>query len=661
MEKINILTQKDFDWVKWNEKKIKEEVKNIIQKTDEEILKIKNIKKEDRTFENTIFALEKKEEGVGSVFSRLHALSQLSPQKNIREITQRFEVFLSEKMIEFDSDKDIFDAICEYKKNNFKKENLSEVDKVLLREYFYAYKKKGFSLPEKKQQELKKINKKISKLSSKFSVNLNNYSDKILLSKSETKGLSEIFLNSLKKEKGKYIVTLDYPEIVPFLETSANSKKRREIFQKNSRKGGRGNLKILNEILELKKTKTKILGYQNYPDYVVEDRMAKKGENVEKFFESLIEKVKNSSLDDLRNLERFKIKKEYKKKKLESYDVSYYSNLLKKAKFNVDENHLKEFFQLENVKKEMFETFSNLFGFKIKKNNSVKLWHKDVEFYDIFVGEKKISHLIFDLYPREGKYGHACMMELSTHSKKYFDKNKKEYNPSCATIVCNFLKPTKNIPSLISHYEIQTIFHEFGHALHHVLTQAKYINNSGTNVAWDFVEVPSQLLENWCWDEKFLYKVSHHWKTGEKLDKEKIKNLISSRNFLNAYGNLRQLLMTKFDYDLHQKKIKIPEIYWQKLSKRYFMPTCEKSLFPASFGHIVNGYDSGYYSYLWALVYADDIFSEFERKGIYSKSVGKKYRKEILEMGSERGEKKSVEIFLGRKSNSKAFLKNLAK
>ena len=515
--KIKTLSQKDFDWVKWNSKKIEKEAKKMLEETKKVFSKIKSIKKEERGFENTIFALEKSYEETDIFFTKIDILSQAHPQKDIRKAAQKYKNFLSEKFIDINFDKEIYQAILDYKKYGEKREVLESTDKILLKKIYEEYKDMGFSLPKKTQEKLKKINKKISKLSSDFFVNINNHQDNILLSKKEINGLSDIFLQSLKKEKGKFVVSLDHPEMIPFMENSENEIKRKELSQKASKKGGKKNLIILNEILKLKKEKVKILGYKSYPDYVTKNRMAKKGKNIENFFESLLKKIEKKGIEDLKVLEQYKQKKKNnKKEKLFSYDIAYYNNLYKKENFGIDEEKNKEFFQLEEVKKEMINMFGKLFNFKMKKNNTIKLWHKDIEFYDVFQGGKKISHIIFDLFPREGKDGGACMIGITSQCKKKFNKKDKQYNAPTALINCNFSKATKKIPSLVSHLEMEIIFHEFGHALHHTLAKSKYANNSGSNVAWDFIETPSQLLENWAIDQDFLYKVSKHWKTGEK-------------------------------------------------------------------------------------------------------------------------------------------------
>ena len=365
--------QKDFDWINFSSKQLEKKSNEVIKNRKRDLDKIKKIEKKNRTFENTVFSLEKSGRGVSIFFAKLEVLLNMSPKKNIREICAKIEVSASAKLIEIEFDKGIFDALSEYKKN-IKNEKLGEIDKKLFKDYLNDYTKMGFSLSDKKQKELKKINKRISKLSSDFSVNINNYSDNILLSKTETDGLSEIFLKTLKKEKGKFMVSLDYPEMIPFMETSENEKKRKELSEKASKKGGRKNLKILSEVLKLKEKRAKMLGYKNHADFIVEDRMAKNGKNIENFFEPLLKKIQKAGKEDLKMLEKFKKEKTGNKKaKLFPYDIAFYSNLLQKEKYNVDEQKIKEYFQLDIVKSEMIKMFGELFGFEMKKNNKIKL------------------------------------------------------------------------------------------------------------------------------------------------------------------------------------------------------------------------------------------------------------------------------------------------
>jgi thimet oligopeptidase len=354
-------------------KRLENKSQEIIENRKSDLVEIKNIESKERTFLNTVFALEKSDRDVDGFFGKLEVLLHMSPKKPIREKCAQIEVKMSAQLIEIDFDKGIFDALVEYKKN-YKNDKLKDIDKKLFKDYLRAYTKMGFDLKAKEQTELKKVNKEISKLSSAFSVNINNYTDNILLGNDDLEGLSDIFIQSLKKEKDKYIVSLDYPEMIPFMETSSNEKKRKQLLDKASKKGGKENLKILSEILKLKDKRAKMLGYKNHPDFIAEDRMSKKGKNVVDFYEPLLEKLEKPGRADLKILEY--CKKEQTgdlKEKLQPQDIAYYANILKKQKYNVDEQKLKEYFQLDIVKFEMIEMFGKLFGFEMKKNNKIKL------------------------------------------------------------------------------------------------------------------------------------------------------------------------------------------------------------------------------------------------------------------------------------------------
>ncbi len=648
------LKQKDFDWINWNERDFKKEAEVILESRKKVFEEIKNIKKNKRNFKNTILPLERNNEILGDFFSKLSVLINLSENKKQRDFLSEFMNELSSELIEIDFDEGIYKALKEYK-SQLKKDNIDGIDKKLFEDYFDDYKNRGFFLDKKEQKRLKEIDKKISKLSLKFSININNWRDEIELKEEELKGLPKDFIKNLKKEKDKYIVSTDYPELNPFIENSEIDYKREEILKKVSQKGGKENLSLLKKIIKLKKEKALLLRYSSYSDYVVKDRMAKKASRVEKFFNSLIKKTEKGFQKDFVSLLEYKKKlKKNEKEKLYPHDIAFLSNKIFEEKFGLKQEELRDYFPLERVKKEMFKVFSELFDFKIKRNKKIFLWSKEVEVYDIFVDGQKVAHLAFDLFPRKGKYGHAAMWDI--YSSYENDKGKR--TPAMAAVVCNFPKDTKEKSSHLSHYEIQVLFHEFGHALHQILSKARYFSHSGTSVAWDFVETPSQLLENWTWDKNFLKKISKHYETGKKISDEMIDKIIQSKNFMEGYGTMRQLMMTKFDFDIHFYEIKNHQKYWKDLSFEMLkIKPYKESLMPAGFGHIVGGYDSGYYSYLWALVYSDDIFSIFEKEGIYNKETGLKYRKEILEKGSEIDENKIVENFLGRKSNNKAFLK----
>ena len=655
--KDNYLEKKDFEWIDWKTSDIKKIPEQYLLHKEREYKKIKSIKAEERTFKNTLLALENSDGEFSEKISYLHLISNLHTDKKMREVASLAEQEIAKKSIELEYDRGIFQALRELKD---RKEKLDTVSQKLFDDYLKSYERMGFLLDKKKQKEIKQLSKEISKLSLVFSKNINDYRDNIVLKKNQTQGLSENFLSILKKnEKGNYLVSLDSSEYGTFISQSENDDKRKELIIKESKAGGRKNLKILNKILDLKNKRAKILGYKNHGEYILERRMAKNPETVEKFLNSLIKKVEKAAQKDLEkilNQKKKYLKTKNKNEKIYFWETAFYSQQLKKETLDLDSEKLREYFPLEYVLKNMFEIFGSLFdiSFKIKKQ---KLWHEEVRLVVISdrKTKKEIAYIVMDLFPREGKYGHLCVMNHRQGRKE----NGKRVLP-ITVLVCNFRKANKKIPSLLSLGDVEGLFHEFGHALHNSLGKSEYISQFGFNVVWDFVELPSQLLENWLYNEKTLKKISKHYLTDRKLSQKDIDNILKSKKFLISLHTLRQLSLGILDIILHTKGHRNPEKLYQKIYKKYFNINLPKeSLFPARFGHLVGGYDAGYYSYLWALVYADDVFSKFKKNGIFNKKIGRRYRKEILEKGSERDEMESLKLFLGRKPNDKAFLRNL--
>ena len=659
------LTKKDFAWTKWSPKDIEKVAEFVVAEKKKRYAEIKKIPASERTFENTIYAIESSDYGLGDKIGYIQTLSSVSPDKKVRDSSREAMQKISKQMIDIEYDPKMYQAVKNYVKNQKKlKEKLDEADKKLLKDMLRGYKRMGFDLSKDKQKELKKILKQKNKISTSFDRNLNEWKDYILATKDELEGLPERYIEGLEKDKksGKYKVTLEYPDMLPFMANAKSANKRKELMDKSLQKGGKQNIKFIEEMIVLRNKKAKLLGYKNFADFQTEDRMAKNSKNVLKFINTLMKKAQKGAMAELVELTKKKEEEfDGKFKSLKYYDIAFYSNKLRKEKFGIDSEALREYFPLEHVKTEMFNIFGNLFGISFEKVKGYTFWHKDVELYAIKEKGKRISYFLMDMFPREGKYGHACAQDISYARNKNF--NGEERVAPLACLIVNFLKPTKKNPSLLSHGDVDTLFHEFGHILHFCLSKSKYASQSGFNVAWDFVEMPSQILENWTWNEKILKRISKHYKTGNPIPSSMIKNIIKAKLHMIKYFVVRSSILGLFDMELHTKKVKnIPALY-NKLTKTYTGITMPKeNIFPAGFGHIMHGYEAGYYSYMWALVFADDMFSKFKKAGLSSKQVkrvGAEYKKWILEKGSSMEEMKLVENFLGRKPNNKAFLKGI--
>ncbi len=649
-------TKKDFAWAKWNADEIKEAAENIITHKKKRYAEIKKIPAKERTFENTVYAIEASDYDVIDSMYSINLLMNASPKEDVRKAAQKAIDILERKLVDVEFDEGLYRAVKEYSK---KKEKLAGEDKKLFEDMLLSYKRMGFELSSEKRRELKKNIKRLSKLSNDFSNNINEYKDNIAVTKDELTGLPENYIKGLKKDKrGQYVVTLEYPDFFPFVKNAENASKRKELIDKSFQQGGKKNMKLLSEILELRRQNAKFLGYDTHADFKTETRTAKSAKKAFLFVSGLMRKINKGTMLDMSQL--VNIKRRFlgiSNAKLEYYDIAYYINQLQKEKFDVDSEIVREYFPLETVKKGTFEIYSKLLSVQFQKLNGYSLWHKEVELYAVKDNNGKIvSYFLLDLYPRENKYGHACVTTLVQGRKKQF---KDEYVVPIACMLANFPKPSKKHPSLLSHGEVETFFHEFGHIMHEILTTAKYASQSGTSVAWDFVEAPSQMLENWVWDKKMLNILSEHYKTKKNLPKGMLDNMLKAKHHMVYYFTMRQLVFALFDLTIHTKNIKNPSKLYNELNKKHVGITLPKeNIFPAGFGHLM-GYDGGYYGYMWSKVFASDMFTKFQKNGLLDKKTGDSYKKWILEKGSSMDEMELLEKFLGRKPNNKAFLKEI--
>ena len=666
------LTEKDFAWVNMTPVQMKKIADAYIDHKKKVYAEIKKILPEKRTFLNTLYALERCDDSFESFFSKLGILGEVSPKKEVRDQAHAVALEASEKLVDIEYDRGMYIALCEYYEGNFRdeKKQLRKEDIKLLEETVREYRRMGFDLPTEKQKRLKVLLKKTAKLSTHFRKNINDYQDSILCTQEELSGLSERFIQSLPKDTatGEYRVSLEYPHIGPFLSEASTREKRKELAEKNLQKGGIKNLKIIEELVQIRHEIATILGYKHHADFRTETRMAKNSVTAETFQNALLKTLAPKAKKELAELQAYA--KTLGIKKLEHYDISYVGTHLKKKLYDLDPETVRAYFPLDHVRKELFTLCETLFSISIREVER-KLWHKDVKFFEIrdSVKENKgalIGYFAMDLFPRGGKYGHAAMFDVIIPHEAGWKSD--EYVAPFSSMVCNFASPSKQkgkvIPSLLSVGEVETLFHEFGHLLHMTLSRARLESQAGANVAWDFVETPSQIMENFVWDARMMQKLSHHYETGKSMPSGMVERIIKGKVFQNAYFYTRQLVQGKLDLDLHTGKVRDARAAYRKMNKQYFNITLpeKETLFPAGFGHLV-GYDAGYYSYLWALVYACDAFESFKTKGNKkvdtNTEVGMRWRREVLEKGSSEDEMKLVQNFLGRKPNQKAFLKEV--
>ncbi len=600
--------------------------------------------KKPPSFSNTIEALEKAGEQLKRISSILYNLNAAETNKNIQLITADVSQLISEYSNDIWLNPELFKRVQQLynKKEELK---LSREKTTLLEKTYKNFKRSGALLSDIDKERYRDITAELSKLSVQFGENLleetNNYHLHII-NKADLSGLPPAICESAKylaekENKEGWLFSLQGPSYLAFMKYADNRKLREKLFKAYSFRANQNNPYNNKENLirqvDLRMEQAKLLGYKTFSHYVLEERMAGHPDKVMDLLNDLYEKAYPYALKEINELIAF-AKKEGFKGKLQKWDFAYYSEKLKNSLYNVDDEMIKPYFQLENVKQGIFKLTTKLWGLSYKKNDSIPKYHKDVEVYEVYDNDGSfLSVLYLDFHPRKSKQGGAWM----TSYKNRHIKNRKII-PSQISVVCNFTEGTGSQPSLLNYQELTTFLHEFGHALHGIFSKVKYESLSGTNVFRDFVELPSQLMENWAREKEWLQEVGTHYKSGEAIADELVDKIIAGSNFQSGYQTIRQLGFAYNDMAWHtvSKAIDIdPELFEkQAMSKTELLPIIDNSCFSTAFAHIFNGgYASGYYGYKWAEVLDADAYSLFEKKGIYDTKTAVRFRKLILSKG----------------------------
>jgi thimet oligopeptidase len=532
--------------------------------------------------------------------------------------------------------------------------------KKFLKETVEEFERNGFALPKEKRDELKILKDKLSDLGIQFDSNISSFEDYLIVTEDEIDGLPDDYKKTHRQDNGSYKIGMEYPSYVPFMKYSKSDKAREQLAKKFKNIASDKNLEILKQILLEREKVAKLLGYKTYAEYRTEDRMAKNPKNVWDFESRLKEKVREKAKRDYNEL--VEIKRAYKNDKridsIDSWEAAFYNNILLKEKYQVDNQKLKEYFEVGNVIDGLFKIAQHLYGVKFVETEKPSVWHEDVKLFEVKENDRTIARFYLDLYPRKNKYNHAAMFGMIPGKKV-----DSEYQIPTASLVCNFPKATSELPALLPHNDVETFFHEFGHLMHDLLTGAELASQAGTNVARDFVEMPSQIFENWAWDYESLKLFAKHYETGDILPKELHQKMLAAKNVGSGLHVLQQIFYGTLDMTYHDKydpngNVSTTELVKKLQNEITLYKFQEDTHFEAGFGHL-NGYAAGYYSYLWALVFAEDMFSVFEKNGILNQEMGLKLRKIVLERGSTIDEMEIVKEFLGREPNDEAFLKSI--
>ena len=547
--------------------------------------------------------------------------------------------------------------------------NLNTEQQTLLEKSYKGFVRNGALLNEAEKDKLRSIDAELSITALKFGENVlaetNSYQLHIT-NPEDLKGLPEGVIEAAKEiatadNKEGWIFTLDYPSYVPFVTYAENRNLRKEItiaagkkaFQANEYNNEAHILKLVN----LRHERANLLGYATHADFVLEERMAQSPTKVLDFLNNLLEKAKPAALNEFAELTDY-AKKLDGLEQLEKWDGSYYSEKLKQEKFNLDDEVLKPYFKLENVQQGAFEIAHKLFGLTFKEVHSIDKYHEDVQTFEVLDSDNNLVAVFYsDFFPRKGKRNGAWMTSFTPQ----YIKDGVNHRPH-VSIVCNFTKPTPTKPSLLTFNEVTTLFHEFGHALHGMLANTTYPTLSGTSVYWDFVELPSQVMENWCYEKEALEIFAKHYQTGETIPMDLIEKIRESASFLEGMATLRQLSFGILDMGWHGKNpstIKDVKAFENEQfeSTKLFPDVKENAMSPA-FSHIFNGgYSSGYYSYKWAEVLDADAFDYFKQNGIFNKEIADKFKDHILSQGGSDHPMNLYKKFRGQEPQPDALLK----
>ena len=620
------------------------------------------------TFENTIAALAfsgMRLDRISNIFFNLHSAET---NEELDKIAQEVAPKLSKLSNDITLNFDLFErikAIYEQKGNL----DLNTEQLMLLEKNYKDFVRNGALLTEDKKQQLRDIDAELSVLKLKFGEHVladTNAYQMHLLDPAELAGLPEGAVEAaqeLAKEQGKegWIISLDYPSYIPFMTYAENRARREELaiaagkkaFQDNEN----NNEAIVLRIVNLRHQRANLLGYPSHAHFVLEERMAKDPETVKAFLNDLLAKGKPAAEKEFAELSAF-AKEIDGLEQLQKWDGAYYSEKLKQLKFNLDDEKLKPYFKLENVMQGAFDIANKLYGIHFKEVGTIDKYHPDVQTFEVRDNHGGLVAIFYaDFFPRKGKRNGAWM----TSFKPQYIKEGENERPH-VSIVCNFTKPTATKPSLLTFNEVTTLFHEFGHALHGMLANTTYPTLSGTSVYWDFVELPSQVMENWCYEEEALALFAKHYESGASLPMEYVEKIKESVAFLEGLATVRQLSFGLLDMAWHGQDPsgiqKVKDFELAAFADTTIYPDVADNAMSPSFSHIFNGgYSSGYYSYKWAEVLDADAFEYFKEEGIFNTEVAKKFKDNILSKGGTVHPMELYKAFRGKKPSVDPLLK----
>ncbi|MDY0054163.1 MAG: M3 family metallopeptidase [Bacteroidales bacterium] len=624
---------------------------------------------EKPSFENTIIALEKSGSLLNRILSVFFNLNEAHTSEAFQKIAEEITPELTKYSNDMNMNPELFARVKEvYDSRDDIPMTLEQ--RTLLDKTYKGFIKNGALLKGNDKDEYRKISEELSLLSLKYNRNNLAETNAYLLNitkKNDLKGLPQYAIDAAKetakqkKMKG-WVFTLHYPSYIPFITYAENRELRKEIWMASNLKGNNNNENDNKEnvlrIANLRLRMAQLMGYKSYSEYVLVDRMAENPAKVMKFIDDLLKSSMPYAKNDLKQITEYAKQNGFNESELQRWDFSYWSEKLKNEKYSISPEMTKPYFKLENVKQGIFTLADKLYNLEFKENTSIEKYHPEVVVYEVKdkKTDKFMGVIYMDFFPRESKRSGAWM----TSFREQYVENGKDVRP-LIQMVCNFTKPTAKEPSLLTFDEYNTFLHEFGHVLHGLLSECNYTSVSGTSVYRDFVELPSQILENWATEKEFLDQFAVHYKTGEKIPADLVQKIKDSENFLQGYMSVRQLFLGLVDMGWHTIESPISgnvaDIERANTAHAELLPVVPGSIMSTQFGHIFSGgYASGYYGYKWAEVLDADAYSVFKEKGIFNKEVAESFRKNILSQGGKKHPMELYKAFRGQEPTNKALL-----
>lgn len=615
------------------------------------------------TFDTIVGVFDKLHRDFDIIESMLNLLEMTHPDKEIREVSHKSLLLLQKYAVDFFHKKEFYHVMKTYEQGACLQEQLNDEERYSLQELMRDFIREGAHLPNEQFEQVKRLEKEIAQCGLEFESNIAQDNRTISVDSNDLTGLGNEFIENLKKnESGKVLLGADYPTYFEVMQHCSNVQVRKNLFYLFNTRAYPQNMVLLDKIISLRDALAKQLKFNSYARFDLDSEMAQNVERVETFLWDLIHKAQKKAQEELALF-----KKDIPESvtlddqgRIDPWSMLYLKNYYKEKYLKIDEHAVAEYFPVTKTLEGIFDVYQTFLGLTFKLFKPSWAWHDDVRVIEVHEKQSGIlrGYLFIDLYPRDNKFSHACEVPMLPTVK---DKKTGEILPGIATVIANFPREQKNRPALLRFDDVETFFHEFGHAMHQILGATQLASNSGTATKLDFIEMPSQMFEEWLYDKEILKKVSGHYKTGAPLSAEFIDRLVTLKKFDSGLFVLGQSLLSIlclefFKAGAHKDTDALVRALHEKITP--YIKFAEGSHFQASFGHLV-GYGARYYGYLWARVFAVDIFSHIKAQGLFNPTTGVVFVKEILSKGGGFDPNVLIKNYLKRESNNKAFLENL--